>query len=56
MSPRVDITRKDLDADQLSNLLLAIQRVYSEYDVVRFTATTVLGEIRFNITVKEQRP
>jgi hypothetical protein len=55
--------RKDLDPDQLANLLRALQSIYDEYDVTRCSATTFNAsggqcpcEIRFNITVRWRRP
>ena len=55
MSPKVNMDRKDLDPDKLAAFLRGFRIVYAGYDVTRFTATTVLGEIRFNITITERK-
>ncbi len=62
MSPKVNMARKDLDPDQLANLLRAIQSIYGEYDVTRCNATTFRSfggkcpsELRFNITITRKQ-
>ena len=55
MSPKVDMERKDLDPEQLANLLRAVHSIYPDHDVTRCNATVVVGEIRFNITVRKKR-
>ncbi len=62
MGGKVNRARKDLDPDQLANLLRAIQSIYSEHDVTRCNATTYNAsaalcpdEVRFNITIRRRR-
>ncbi len=57
-----DKDRRDLDPEQLANLLRAVHSIYPDHDVVRCNATALNAsaalcpdEVRFNITIRRRR-